>query len=66
MRKLDSFKAKARALARSGYFFGLRPLEFELSFEEGFDEAREWLELASTKEELECLCEELRANRKAA
>ena len=52
MRKLDSFKAKARALARSGYFYGLPPLEFELSFEEGFHEAREWLELASTREEL--------------
>jgi hypothetical protein len=35
MRKLNSFKAKARALARSGYFYGLPPLEFELSFEEG-------------------------------
>ena len=55
MRKLDSFKAKARALARSGYFYGLPPLEFELSFEEGFHEAREWLELASTREELEHL-----------
>ena len=51
MRKLDSFKAKARALARSGYFYGLPPLEFELSFEEGFHEAREWLELASTRGE---------------
>ena len=44
MRKLNSFKAKARALARSGYFYGLPPLEFELSFEEGFNEAREWLD----------------------
>jgi hypothetical protein len=66
VRELDSFKAKARALARSGYFYGLPPLEFELSFEEGFREAHEWLELASTREELECLCEESRANRKAA
>jgi hypothetical protein len=66
MRKLDSFKAKACALARSGHFYGLPPLEFELSFEEGFHEAREWLELASTKEELERLCQESRANRKAA
>jgi hypothetical protein len=66
VKKLDSLKARARALARSGYFYGLPPLEFELSFEEGFQEAREWLELASTKEELECPCEESRANRKAA
>ena len=66
VRKLDSFKAKARALARSGHFYGLPPLEFELRFEEGFHEAREWLALASTKEELEGLCQESRANRKAA
>ena len=47
MDKLDCFKAKARDLARSGYFYGLPPLEFELSFEEGFDEAREWLDQPS-------------------
>ena len=62
----DLFKAKARDLARSGHFYGLPSLEFELSFEEGFHEAREWLALASTKEELEGLCQESRANRKAA
>ena len=62
----DLFKAKARELARSGDFYGLRPLEFELRFEEGFHETRAWLELASTKEELEGLCRESRANRKAA
>jgi hypothetical protein len=66
MSKLDSFKAKARALARSGYFYGLTPLEFELSFEDGFQEAREWLEQPSTKEELERLCQASRAKRKAA
>ena len=44
MGKLDFFKAKARALAQSGNFYGLPPLEFELSFEEGFQEAGEWLE----------------------
>ena len=66
MATIDLFKAKARALARSGHFYGLPPLEFELRFEEGFYEAREWLELASTKDELESLCQESRANRKAA
>ena len=66
VRKLDSFKAKARPLARSGYFYGLPPLEFELSFEEGFHEAREWLELASTRGELEHLCQASRAKHKAA
>jgi len=63
---VDLFKAKARALACSGHFYGLGPLEFELRFEKGFHEAREWLALASTKEELEGLCQESRANRKAA
>jgi hypothetical protein len=53
------FKAKARALARSGYFYGLPPLGFELSFEDGFHEAREWLEL-------ERLCQESRKKHKAA
>ena len=66
VRKLDSFKAKARALARSGYFYGLPPLEFELSFEEGFHEAREWLAQSSTREELERVCQESRARHKAA
>ncbi len=66
MATVDLFKAKARALARSGDFYGLRPLVFELRFEEGFHEARAWLELASTKEELERLCQESRAKRKAA
>ena len=66
MSKLNLFKAKARDLSRSGYFYGLPPLEFELSFEEGFDEAREWLDQPSTKEELERLCQESRAKHKAA
>ena len=54
----DLFKAKARELARSGDFYGLRPLVFELRFEKGFHETRAWLELTSTKEELEGLCRE--------
>jgi hypothetical protein len=66
MRKLNSFKAKALDLARSGYFYGLPPLEFELSFEEGFNEARDWLEQPSTKKKLERLCAESRAKHKAA
>lgn len=66
MSRLDSFKAKARALAQSGSYYGLPPLLFELSFEEGFQEAREWLALASTREELERLCQTSRAKRHAA
>jgi hypothetical protein len=37
-----TLNAKARALLDLA--IGLPPLEFELSFEDGFDEAREWLE----------------------
>jgi hypothetical protein len=62
----DPFKSKARALARSGLFYGLPPLVFELRFERGFREAREWLALTSTKEELERLCQDSRESRKAA
>src|SRR5262245_60071521 len=62
----DQFKSKARALARSGHFCGLAALTFELRFEEGFHEAREWLALTSTKEELERLCYESRKRGKAA
>ena len=47
-------------------FYGLPPLVFELRFERGFREAREWLALTSTKEELERLCQESRESRKAA
>jgi hypothetical protein len=53
-------------LREAWYFYGLPPLEFELSFEEGFNEARDWLEQPSTKEELERLCAESRAAHKAA
>ena len=56
-------QARARELARSGKFFGWRPLEFELSFEEGFSEARDWLNRATTQEELDRLCRKARARR---
>ena len=39
-------------------------LEFELRFEEGFDQARGWLDEPSTKEELGRLCQESRAKHK--
>jgi hypothetical protein len=66
MTKLDAFKARAHALARSGRLSGLQALEFELRFEPGFGEAGQWLKQASTREELERLCYESRARRKAA
>ena len=66
MRKLNSFKAKARALARLAMSTDCRHLNLSPSFEEGFDDAREWLDQPSTKEELERLCVSSRAKHKAA
>jgi hypothetical protein len=43
-----------------GHFVGVAPAQ------EGFEEAREWLALASTKEELELSCQTSRAKRQAA
>ncbi len=61
MSKLKEFQERARDLARSGAFYALPPLEFELQFEDGYDEAREWLEDSETRDELDRLCRELSA-----
>ena len=53
MTNLERIQAKARELARSGKFHGWRPIAFELRFEEGHEEAREWLHDAATQDELE-------------
>jgi hypothetical protein len=66
MSKLQDIQAKARELARSGTFYGWRPIEFVLIFEEGISEAREWLYKATTQEELDLLCQKARARRLAA
>jgi hypothetical protein len=50
---LEQIQAKARELARSGKFHGWRPIAFELRFEEGYEQAREWLHDAATQGELE-------------
>ena len=65
MSKPKDFKDRARALASSGHFYALPPLEFELQFEEGYEDAREWLEDGETRDELDRLCRESRT-RKAA
>jgi hypothetical protein len=66
MSKLQDIQAKARELARSGTFYGWRPIEFVLLFEDGISEAREWLYKAATQEELDLLCQKARARRLAA
>jgi hypothetical protein len=62
-KQLKHVEARAHELARSGKFYGWPPLEFELRFEEGFSEAREWLHEAATRDELDRLCREARTRR---
>jgi len=66
MGKLEEFRAKACELAKSSYFYGWRPLEFELRFEDGYSDAREWLYLPSTRDELDRICQAARKRREAA
>ena len=63
MDKLKEIQAKARELARSGKFYGWLPIKFELRFEDGYAEAREWLNSPATCEDLDNLCWESRAQR---
>jgi hypothetical protein len=63
MTNLKRIQAKARELARSGQFHGWHPIAFELRFEKGYEEAREWLHDAATRDELDCLCQAARATR---
>jgi hypothetical protein len=53
-------------LARSGRFFGWAPIAFEIRFEDGFEDAREWLYRAATRDELDRLSREARASNDAA
>jgi len=45
---------------RSGKFHGWRPIAFELRFETGYEEAREWLHGAAAQDEFERLCQSAR------
>ena len=63
MTKLKRIQARARELARSGKFYGWRPIVFELGFEEGFAEARSWLYSETTRDELDRICREARASK---
>jgi hypothetical protein len=60
MTNLERIQARARELARSGKFHGWRPIAFELRFEDGYEEAREWLNDAATRDELDDLCQTAR------
>jgi hypothetical protein len=58
--------AKARELARSGKFHGWRPIAFELRFEKGYEETREWLHDAAVRDELDRLCQAARTSKDQA
>ena len=64
MGNLKSLQAKARELARSGEFYGWLPIKFELRFEDGYAEARDWLNELATREELDRICQKARTRRR--
>ena len=66
MTSLERIQAKARELARSGKFHGWRPIAFELRFEQGGEEARDWLHSATVQDEIDRLCQIARTSKEAA
>jgi hypothetical protein len=66
MTNLERIQARARELARSGKLHGWRPIAFELRFEDGYEEAREWLNDAGTRDSLDHLCQIARLARHEA
>jgi hypothetical protein len=66
MTNLKRIQAKSRELARSGKFHGWRPISFELQFEKGYEEAREWLHSAAIQDEIDRLCQIARASKDKA
>jgi hypothetical protein len=66
MTNLKRIQARAGELARSGKFHGWRPIAFELRFEKGDEEAREWLHNAATQDEIDRLCQIARASKDEA
>jgi hypothetical protein len=63
MNKLKRIQTRARKLAHSGEFHGWHPIAFELRFEDGFEEAREWLYSAATRDEIDRICQQARATK---
>ena len=66
MTSLQHIQARARKLAQSAQFHGWRPIAFELRFEKGYEEAREWFYNPAVRDELDRLCHNARASRDAA
>jgi len=66
MTNLKLIQARARELAQSGKFHGWRPIVFELRFEKGYEEAREWLHDDAVRDELDRVCQIARASKEQA
>jgi len=66
MTNLKLIQDRARELARSGKFHGWRPIVFELQFEKGYEEAREWLHDEAVRDELDRLCQAARESTERA
>jgi hypothetical protein len=66
MTNLKRIQMRARELARSGKFHGWRPVAFELRFEGGYEEGREWLHSAPVRDELDRLYNIARASKTKA
>ena len=66
MTNLRRIQARAREFARSGKFYGWRPIVFELRFEKGYEEAREWLHDAAVREDLDRVSQAARASKEQA
>ena len=64
MGNLKTIQAKARKLARSGELYGWLPIKFELGFEDGYAQARDWLSDLATQEELDRICQRARTRRR--
>ena len=65
MTYLKRIQARARELARSGKFHGWRPIPFELPFEEGYEQTREWLHDAAVRD-VDRLCQAARTSKDEA
>jgi hypothetical protein len=65
-KSFQGFKSVAENGALIGPWDPWRPIAFELRFEAGYEEAREWLYWPTTQEELDRLCQKARASRDEA
>jgi hypothetical protein len=63
MTNIKQIQTRPVSWRRSGNYHGRRPIAFELRFEPGYEEAREWLYSAATRDELDNLCQAARVTK---